>query len=688
MSRRPVLVVFTVLALASPAVAQPPAGDDLYSVQERMMKAAALKVAPSVVQIQTAGGLDVVGAGIRKGAGPTTGLVVAPDGFIISSAFNFANKPTEIFVSVPGHKDRYFAKVVANDTTRKLTLIKIEANNLPVPTATPRNDIKVGQWSLALGRTWGSLDQPPSMSVGIVSATERIWGKAIQIDSKVSPVNYGGPTLDVLGRVQGVLVPASPNGQDETAGVEWYDSGIGFAIPLEDINVVLPRMKKGENLNRGFLGITPQTGDIYSAAPVIGTVAPESAAARAGLKPGDVILEIDGKKITRQAEVMHALGRKYEGDTASIKVRRGTQDLEFKDLKLTGGLMAFPHSFMGILPLRDDPELGVEISHVFPKSPAETAGLKVGDRIMGIGDGKSAMKQFSGRDGLAALLNSVPPGTEIKVDVRRKETKKNEQVTLKLEAMPDSVPDKLPEKMSLKKALEPKKTVGNPPMGQPAPKKEDPKKVETGMIKRSNAARDHEYWIYVPENYDPNIAHAVVIWMHPRGQGREKDAEAFSRMWEDYCEDHHIILVGPRAVNETGWLVSESEFVKEALRDVIGTYTIDKARIVAHGMSDGGQLAYYLGNNARDQIRGVATTGAVLAHPMTPNAPNQRLSFFIIAGDKDPRAKAILDTKTKLVEQKFPVVYRELKDRGHEYLKNNKDTLEELVRWIGSLDRM
>jgi predicted esterase len=257
--------------------------------------------------------------------------------------------------------------------------------------------------------------------------------------------------------------------------------------------------------------------------------------------------------------------------------------------------------------------------------------------------------------------------------------------------MSTAIPDKLPETSSLKKALEPKKTVGNaPPMPQPAPapKKEDPKKVETGLLKRSNAARDHEYWVYVPENYDPNIAHAVVVWLHPKDKGKEKDAESFTRLWEDFCADNHIILIGPRAVNETGWLVSEADFVKECVRDVSAQYTVDKQRIIAHGMGVGGQLAFYLANNARETFRGVATTGSVLANPMRPNVANQRLAFFIISGDKDPRAKAIEETNTKLVDLKFPVVYKPLKDRGHEYLEHSEDTLRELVRWIDSLDRL
>ena len=90
------------------------------------------RVAPCVVQIETQGGVDVVhaagGGMIRRGMGPTSGLIVSADGYIISSAFNFANKPTTIDVSVPGQKDRYPAKVVATDQTRMLTLLKIDAD--------------------------------------------------------------------------------------------------------------------------------------------------------------------------------------------------------------------------------------------------------------------------------------------------------------------------------------------------------------------------------------------------------------------------------------------------------------------------------------------------------------------------------------------------------------------------------
>src|SRR5262249_43235839 len=158
--------------------------NDLY---EKAGKDAAKMVGPSVVQIQTQGGSDMVvtspkGPVFRKALGPTTGVVVDPDGYIISSAFNFINNPTNIIVAVPGHAEPFLAKKIATDKSRMLTLLKIEKTGLPVPKFVPVKEMKVGQSSFALGRTLDlkaldiSREHPPSISFGIISALNRIWG--------------------------------------------------------------------------------------------------------------------------------------------------------------------------------------------------------------------------------------------------------------------------------------------------------------------------------------------------------------------------------------------------------------------------------------------------------------------------------------------------------------------------------
>jgi len=695
---------------------------DVNEATEKAMKAASAKVAPSVVKIETAGGTEVVPAekkggppakgGIRKGTGPTTGLIVGADGFIITSAFNFANKPTDIFVTIPGRPQRLVAKIVANDQTRMLTLLKVDAKDLPVPAAYPKGQIDIGQWSLALGRTSDpDAEHPPSMSVGIVSATNRIWGKAIQTDAKTSPVNYGGPLVALNGMVYGVVVPASNRAEGETAGVDVYDGGIGFAVPLEDVIAVLPRLKAGQELKRGLLGINPQGTDAYNASPIIGAIQPDSAAARAGILVGDKILEVDGKKIPNFSTLQHVLGPKYDGDEITIKIARGDKEQEFKGVRLLGTSTAYVNAFLGLLPMRDEPGPGVEIRYVYPKSPADLAGLKAGDRVMKLAPASApALTPVQNRAALLALLQRLSPGVEIKIEVKRKEGDKVETVTAKLIAAPDMLPEKLPPS-SAGKALEgqpkPKakdqdpKDPFDPGCGpdddfassEDEPKKQDKKddkkddkpKIETGFIKRTNEALGREYWVYIPENYDPNKSYGLIVWFHDTTEA-SKDGEKVGRTFRTVCEDQNFILVGPKAGNKDGWVPSETEIVMQDVKTVMGQYTIDKTRVVAHGQGNGGQMAFYVGFNVRDIFRGVGTVGAVLGTNPKENIANQPLSFFITAGDKDPLIKDIKESKDLLIEKRFPVVFREMKESGKEYF--DTATFAEFVAWLDSLDRV
>jgi serine protease Do len=719
MDKRYAIRLLTVLIL----VILPRTGwaDDLDELQEKAIKDAVRKIAPCVVQIETQGGTELVTSGprmpgappgIRLGTGPTTGLIVHADGYVISSAFNFANKPQSILVAVPGHKERYVAEIIANDQTRMLTLLKLIGVNgkLPLPVAVPKSEMRIGQTALAVGRTLTGPDRPmPSVSVGIISALNRIWGRAIQTDAKVSPTNYGGPLIDLYGRVQGVLVPASPRAEGETAGFEWYDSGIGFAIPLEDINRVLPKMLTGTtndvvNLKRGLLGVTMQQKqgqDEHSLPATIATVSPASAAEKRGLKPGDTIKEIDGKPIDSQAQLRQVLGPKYDGETIALKIRRGKEEIKL-DVKLEGAIASYPQPFLGILPMRDDPEPGVEVRFVYPRSPADKAGIRAGDRITKSGQevppAPLRLQPIAGRDALMDKIDSAVPGLELSFEVKRGENKKTETLKIKLDTVPDMVPSKtqLPEKASVKKALTRPKGVGPQPPGAPKkeekkePKKDD-KQAETGFLKRTTAAADHTYWIYVPENYDPNIAHAVLVWLHPPGKNKEKDFDNFWQSWQFPCEDYHIILVCPAAESERGgWTQSESEFVQEAVRAVSDSYTVDRRRIIAHGMDQGGEMAFALGFRARGLFRGVATTGSALSSNPRDKVANQPLSFFLVAGDKDPLLDAVKETRTKLIEKKYPVIYREVPNLGRQYIDGRLgiDTLEELARWIDSLDRL
>jgi hypothetical protein len=391
------------------------------------------------------------------------------------------------------------------------------------------------------------------------------------------------------------------------------------------------------------------------------------------------------------AQVQHILGPKYEGDKISLKYKRGDKVESIAELTLVSQSPLVTHPFLGILPLRDDPKLGVEVRYVYAKSPAERAGVKVGDRIVKVGTGEKLagfQGDKPGRQALLEWLDTQTPGSEVKIEVVRKDGGKTETLTLALDALPDAlpgvdgtVPDKLPQPASAKKALAPLETAKGVKAAKPA---EAAKKPETGFLKKTTADGEHKYWVYVHEDYDPNIAHAMVVWLHLPGKNKDEDGEALTDLWEDFCKDNHIIMVGPVSQNDGGWIPSEADAVVAATNEVLERYTVDRQRVIAHGMGVGGQMALHLAFTFRDLYRGAATVGAVVTQ-VKDNVADHRLSFYLAAGTLDPLLKGVADSRTKLAEARYGAVFREIPNRGREYLEEAQ--LRELVRWIDALDR-
>ena len=129
------------------------AADDLETLEQQAFAAAVDRVAPSVVRIETVGGLERIGK-VVFGTGPTTGLIVDKEGYIVSSQFNFSNKPASILVRMT-NGTRKPAKLVATDHNRMIVLLKIETDEpLPVATIAALDEIRVGQWAIGVGRTY------------------------------------------------------------------------------------------------------------------------------------------------------------------------------------------------------------------------------------------------------------------------------------------------------------------------------------------------------------------------------------------------------------------------------------------------------------------------------------------------------------------------------------------------------
>ncbi|MCE9526466.1 MAG: PDZ domain-containing protein [Planctomycetales bacterium] len=293
----------------------------------KAFRAAAKKIQSSLVTIEGFGGL-AAGSGQTKGIhapgeGPTTGLVISSDGYIVTSTFNFIRKPPIIAVRLPSG-ERKIARLLGRDETRRICLLKVDGvNGLAVPEMAPREELAVGQWAVALGIGYG--DAEPALTAGIISATSRIGAKAVQTDANLSPANYGGPLIDLDGRVIGICVPLSPGGQQEGAGSEWYDSGIGFAVPLTGLDKVIAAMKEGKTLQKGFLGVQSQpTGTPPTGASIV-SVVPDSPAAKAGLVKDDKLLKLDDTEIIDVTHLSSVIARYVAGDKVELTYQRGEE---------------------------------------------------------------------------------------------------------------------------------------------------------------------------------------------------------------------------------------------------------------------------------------------------------------------------------------------------------------------------
>ncbi|MFP6766574.1 MAG: PDZ domain-containing protein [Planctomycetaceae bacterium] len=654
MARR-IGTILVVLA-ATGAVVHGQAPDDLETKEEQAFKAAAVNVAPSVVRIQTVGGLDRVGR-MLTGTGATTGLIVSADGYVISSAFNFISKPASVLVTLADGR-RFPAKIVANDRARMLTLLKIAAEGLSTVSPVPRKSFRVGQWAIALGRTY---DNPlPNLSVGILSALDRVWGRAVQTDAKISPANYGGPLVDIQGRVIGVLVPLSQRRSGQTAGVEWYDSGIGFAIPMVDILSTLPRLKTGEDLLPGLMGITLKRGDVYAVAAVIDRVRFNSPAEKSGMKPGDVIASIDGREISRLVQVRNALGNKYAGETIKVVVRRGDKNVD-QQIQLVGKLEPYAPAYLGILPRRrlvGDKTVGVTVRGILPESPASQAKLLPGDRVVRVDE--TAVTDVGG---LLDVISRHRIGETVKVQVERREARQT--LTATLSRIPSAVPAII--ESAIIEAPDPK------PANLPA----------TGRISEDLAGHNHNFWAYVPETYNPAHGYGLVVWIHPGGDTMEADIHD---LWKPICEERGLILVGPRAKKVSGWNLGEAGFVEALVQEMQKRYRIDGRRIVLHSYSDGARFGYHLAFRYRSLFRGVAVSSEPLRLPPPENRPELRLQFFLSCGDKDNLFGLVQKSRARLETMKYPVTLTPVTGDGHNYPP--VPVIDAMGRWIDLLDRI
>lgn len=266
---------------------------------------------PSIVQIELEGPVGGVG----------TGVIYSSDGRIMTAAHVVSGTDEVVIRMSDG--ERISGRVLGADSGNDIAVIEVERTNLPAAPLALDNKPRPGQLAIALGSPWG-LDS--TVTAGIVSAVDRtIPGEngprsMIQTDAPINPGNSGGPLVDRHGRVIGINVSIfSASGAND---------GVGFAVPIDRAYRVAQALLAGGDFTPGFLGVTIQPGDDGQAGAVVTGVFPDTAAAEAGIRDGDIVIEVEGVSIADPADLAAQIRSHQVGDTITMIVVRDAAELE------------------------------------------------------------------------------------------------------------------------------------------------------------------------------------------------------------------------------------------------------------------------------------------------------------------------------------------------------------------------
>ena len=288
----------------------------LADAQSRAFASVAERVAPRVVQLRYFGGAGEI---LSKTPAPVSGLLLEDPGWVLTSGYGLDSEPAAAVVRFPDQTEAP-AELVGRDLTRSLVLFRVELSGAELR-ATPLTAVThtpVGAWAIAVGRA--SPSGGHNLSVGVISAHGRLGGRAMQTDASLSPSNYGGPLVNVRGELIGLITPLAPPGQ---SGLAWYDSGVGFVTPWREIRIRIERLKQGETIEPGWLGMKLEDGgQPYRQAATIEEVVPGGPSADAGLLPGDQIVSLDRQITADVATFRRVLGVRDAGEVVSLTVVR------------------------------------------------------------------------------------------------------------------------------------------------------------------------------------------------------------------------------------------------------------------------------------------------------------------------------------------------------------------------------
>jgi serine protease Do len=376
-----------------------------------------------------------------------SGVIIDPSGIALTNA-HVVEKATEIeVITLDGNKHK--AKVVGADKKTDLAVLKLDDAKAKFPFAHlgDSDKIQVGDWVIAVGSPFGLQS---TVTAGIISAKARQLGQGpfddfLQTDAAINPGNSGGPLVNMQGEVVGINTAIVAGG-----------SGIGFAIPANMARKIYTELSTKGRVTRGWLGVsiqplTPELARSFGAKDtkgvLISDVVPDSPAAKAGLKPGDILLEFESKKTEAPGDLQRSVGLAAPGTSVKMKVWRegGEKTVDVKigeapddrEAQQRSGPGRTTPSALGLDVRPITPEVarqlnlrtneGVIVARVDEGSPAAEAGIQRGDVIREINrqkvrnqaDYDRLVKDVKDGDRLTVLLQRGPMSLYVAFTVGR-----------------------------------------------------------------------------------------------------------------------------------------------------------------------------------------------------------------------------------------------------------------------------
>ena len=387
-------------------------------------------------------GPSIPGLRGRGGEGRPRGREARGSGFIIDAGGTIVtnNHVVKDAISVTVTLDdgtQLPARVVGRDARSDLAVLHVDSGHaLPFITLGDSNDARPGQWVVAMGNPFGL---GGSVTAGIISARGRDIGSGpydsfIQVDAPINQGNSGGPLFTQDGKVIGVNTAIlSPSGGSV---------GIGFAIPSDTVRAVVAELQRSGHVTRGYLGVqAQQIGRDMSTAlhlasadgALVASVEPNSPAAKAGLQPGDVIQALNGLKVSNPHDLAVDVAAVHPGNAAKLDILRDgdAQQVTVTVATLPGEEREASNPESGgrgvgvaLAPLSPDMRAqfnvpsrarGAVVTQVRPGSPAEQAGLRPGDLLIGVGN-----KPVSSPDeAVAAIRAGTSEGKAVALRIMR-----------------------------------------------------------------------------------------------------------------------------------------------------------------------------------------------------------------------------------------------------------------------------